>query len=66
MSKIFNIQKMSETYPMIRLIPCEINQQREIRISRRTRGEKYYVKEERRANRGDISSKQLLTEKAPS
>jgi hypothetical protein len=48
--------------PMIRLIPSEINQQREIRISRRTR----YVKKERGANRRDISFKQLLTEKAPS
>jgi hypothetical protein len=47
---------------MIRLIPSEINQQREIRISRRTR----YVKKERGANRRDISFKQLLTEKAPS
>ena len=39
--KIFNIQKMSETYPMIRLIRSEINQQREIRISKRTRGVKW-------------------------
>jgi hypothetical protein len=39
-SLCIDTEKMSETHPMFLLVRSEINQQREIRISKRTRGER--------------------------